>query len=204
MNGRAAITALGLIALASCRDMTDNTPRIDATMTPSAQLRARNKHDWVGVAHNKAIDDFRKELRKPGRIARNLCDYLTQKRDAAAAARVALETSPLCPTRAKHAAWMPQSSLATQLLSDIELAVDAASSADDLASRLNQVLDASAALSAGEQEAIAATVSVAQHSYEYWDANFSRSGKRSSASTARAPISTSTADTPRTRSASSA
>lgn len=76
---RAAVWFTPVVALSlmlSCRDVvTTDAPAV--TKAPSradarTRLHQRNKHDWVGVAHNKAIDEFRKELRKPGRIARNL------------------------------------------------------------------------------------------------------------------------------------
>src|SRR5437867_12154101 len=73
--------AFTVAVLVSCRDTA--TPRRaeqlsnDASVTapvgiPPAAVRARtrlhqrNPLEWVGLAHNRAIDDFRKELRKPG------------------------------------------------------------------------------------------------------------------------------------------
>lgn len=40
------------------------------------RLKARNPREWVGVAHNRMLDDFRAELRKPGLLTRNICEYV--------------------------------------------------------------------------------------------------------------------------------
>lgn len=158
-----------LALLLSCRDSaTPDRPTL-ATAPGRADARTRlhqrNKYDWVGVAHNRAIDDFRQELRKPGRIARNLCEYLG-RRDVE---RRVLTTSNLCGRgNASQVTW----STTEALLADVENAIEAASDSYELAARLHAVLDAAGALSASEQEVIGATVSVAQSSYEYWEAQF--------------------------------
>lgn len=90
---RAALAALVATAtLASgCRD--DSTvrdagaPRADAEMTGPAdvemaasrggdRLRRYNRQAWVGNAHNKAMDDFRKEMRQAGVLSRNICEHV--------------------------------------------------------------------------------------------------------------------------------
>jgi hypothetical protein len=174
--------------------------------------------DWVGVAHNRALDAFRDELREPGVLSRNLCSYLLTfvtsdarvpaERAAARAAlsaaarrevaRKGLAATELCGRRpawrsagiASHVwltAFAPPrwpfapaairrrsqsgepSQAARDLYAQIEASIDAAASSYDLAAYLDPVLDAAAQLGAEEYATIAATVSVAQSSYEYWE-----------------------------------
>ena len=81
---------LGL-SLVGCRDDSGSDNGIrqgnDAEMTAPAyghaaasrdeeQLKRRNANEWVGTAHNKMLDDFRKELRKPGILTNNICEYV--------------------------------------------------------------------------------------------------------------------------------
>jgi hypothetical protein len=40
------------------------------------RLRTRNQQEWIGIAHNKMLDDFRKDLRKPGTLTNNICEYV--------------------------------------------------------------------------------------------------------------------------------
>src|SRR5689334_10701117 len=47
-----------------------------ATSEAIRRLHASNDYDWVGVAHNRALDDFRAELRKPGILTRNICAFI--------------------------------------------------------------------------------------------------------------------------------
>jgi hypothetical protein len=82
------LAVFSAIAIVACRDaLTSNDDRNDARMTPhrpisEAAIRARqqlheqNTYDWVGVAHNKALDEFRNELRKPGILSRNMCAFV--------------------------------------------------------------------------------------------------------------------------------
>lgn len=83
------LMALTLATLVACRDaLTSGGPTVsddaqmtltpivsDAAVRARSKLRERNAYDWVGVAHNRALDDIRTEMRKPGRRTRNLCDY---------------------------------------------------------------------------------------------------------------------------------
>jgi hypothetical protein len=67
-----------------------------------------------------------------------------------------------------RAAPARQSSAAYNLLSQIDYAIDAAVDAYDLAARLKPVLSAAVSLPYEEYATIAATVSVAQSSFQYW------------------------------------
>jgi hypothetical protein len=172
--------------------------------------------DWVGEAHNRALDAFRDELRRPGVLSRSLCGYLltfvtsdarvpaerapvrvalgaAARRDVA---RKSLAATEFCGRRpagrsagvasqAWLAAFVPPrwplasaarrsqsgelSQAARDLYAQIESSIDVAASSYELAGYLNPVLDAAAQLSAEEHATIAATVSVAQSSYEYWE-----------------------------------
>jgi len=193
-------------------------PRQAPDPAARAKLHRRNPMDWVGEAHNRALDAFRDELRRPGVLSRSLCGYLLTfvtsdarvpvERAAARAAlgaaarrdvaRKGLAATELCGRRparpsagvALHtwlAAFVPSrwslapaavprrsqsgelSQAARDLYAQIESSIDVAASSYELAGYLNPVLDAAAQLSAEEHATIAATVSVAQSSYEYWE-----------------------------------
>jgi hypothetical protein len=84
------LLALGMTMMVSCRDATTSNraermpgksgvTRADtaaAAHNERARLHERNRADWVGVAHNHALDDFRKEMRKPGTLSHSLCKYI--------------------------------------------------------------------------------------------------------------------------------
>jgi hypothetical protein len=196
---------------------TQAVPPAPGLVAARSHLHQRNQLDWVGAAHNRALDAFRDELREPGVLTRSVCGYLStfvagdarvpakHARAKAAlnaeargnAARKGLAATELCgrelagpsaaiTSRVSLAAFVPtrpplsrepaprsQSSQPSQaafdLYAQIEAAIDAAANSYDLAGRLNPVLDAAARLGAEEYATIAATVSVAQSSYEYWE-----------------------------------
>jgi hypothetical protein len=202
---RAATFVAAVSLVASCREASTTPPRhtavaaqLGGAAAPAVRVHQRNKLDWVGVAHNKMIDDWRKEMRKPGVLTHNLCshvvDFVTRderlpvdkrpplpvRREAIAAA---VKSSTLCQSlgekgaistlASRRAARRPQGSAAiVELQAGIENAVLIAANRDDLAARLNAILDASATLDETEQTVVAATASVAQNSFEYWEAEF--------------------------------
>jgi hypothetical protein len=209
-----SLSALGAITVVACSDSSsaDRITHHDATLTPLGRVSAsavrerkrvheRNKEEFVGVAHNKALDDFRRELRKPGTLTKNVCDYVltfathedrlpTNNRVdegvRSHAARTVSDSSTLCRKSVKPrvsgiafrsplaplARAAQESPEAQQLLYEIQDAVAASPSSYDLAGRLNPVLDRAAALPASDQLVIGATVSVAQNSFEYWETNY--------------------------------
>jgi hypothetical protein len=200
----------GAVAILACRDGTSvdrpvHSSRASVADTSSKGVSSRERavrsnHAWIGDAHNRAIDDFRKELRKPGRVASSLCDHLaaflgeaerlpSEKRSSrlgdADGNRRIMGTVPLCaPTdgTVSDASWsgrwlnsehVPlQSASADAFLIELQQSVYDAGDSYDLARRLDGVLSRSVVLPALEQDAIAATASVAQSSYEYWPANY--------------------------------
>jgi hypothetical protein len=198
-------TAVILIAgIVACRDALLPS-RTDAPMTAVSQasdsrvkLRDRNKHDWVGVAHNNAMSEFRHEIRRPGVLTRNACQYLLrfvssdlrlpvhargygqrQREAAIAGAR----TTKGCRAQVASASGVSSGSerasialqegelsdAATQRTREILAAVEGATDRYDLATRLSAVLDSSSVLSETEQAVVGAAVSTAQNSFEYWE-----------------------------------
>jgi hypothetical protein len=194
--------------------VTRPSPRLVAAR---ARLHQRNQMDWVGTAHNRALDAFRDELRNPGVLTRNVCGYLqtfaagdarVPAKHARAKAVLSVEArtnvakkglvaTELCgrqfggpsaalTSRVSMAAFLPRrspfsgrtaprsqsselSQAALDLYAQIESAIDASANSYDLAGRLNPVFDAAGQLAGEEYATIAATVSVAQSSYEYWE-----------------------------------
>lgn len=208
-----AAVALSMI-VTSCRDTLSSDAKLgrpdDARVTravgiPSAavqalaRLHAKNPHDWVGKAHNKALEDLRKEIQKPGILTRDLCTYVvsfigdparlpTDKRSDAARrgtdAAAGLATTEMCKNRgnvrdvafAPSPLWLgqdaPASAAAYQMLSDVQSALDNASDAYDFAVRLEPVFLAASSLETGERAMLEATISVAQYSYDYWQIEY--------------------------------
>jgi hypothetical protein len=207
-----AALGLAIAAVAACRDSltaekTVSAPddarvtapaNIPATIARArARLHDRNKYDWVGRAHNRAIDDFRAELRKPGIMTGRMCEFLADfvtsperipsQRGVVTAkewqpetrlrlrrelcskrnAQVDIRPSVFPPTSA--IAPGPQSVRAYTLYAKIQNAVDVATSSYDLASRLQIILDEAAVLDETDQAVISIEVSVAQNSFEYWE-----------------------------------
>jgi hypothetical protein len=202
---RAATIVAGVSLVAGCREtstaLPQNTPvaaQLGAATAPAVRVRERNKLDWVGLEHNKMINAWREEMRKPGVLTHNLCshvvDFVTRderlpvdkrpplpvRRQAIAAA---VKSSTLCQRLAeqpgmsalasRRVARKQQGSAAiAELQTGIENALLIAPNRDDLAVRLNAILDASATLDETEQTIVAATASVAQNSFEYWETEF--------------------------------
>lgn len=210
------LVALGLV-LASCRDtitsseerkVTDDarvtrpTGISDVAVRARAHLHERNRHDWVGESHNRAFDDLRKEMRKPGVLTNNVCDYVldfvtsparlpvdkrAKKSGHREEAMAGLATTPICKPKASlrgaslaTPSWSSASAgqivdaspLAYELLGGVESAIDGAADSYDLAGRLNLILDRASGLESAEREMIGSTISVAQYSYEYWEPQY--------------------------------
>jgi hypothetical protein len=166
------------------------------------RLKSRNQHDWVGIAHNKMLDDFRKELRAPGTLTNNICEYvasfsMSDTRIPAGvprgpdgnwrAVRAVTDSSRLCSGSGKlrlsslgfeppYASVAPPSQEPTReafaRLSEIEAAIAVASDARDLANRLYNVLTRAQSLPELDRIAIEATVSVAHNSFVYWSTQY--------------------------------
>jgi hypothetical protein len=157
-------------------------------------LHSRNVHDWIGVAHNRAIDDFRTELRRPDLFAGNLCDYVASfslRSDVLPPhARTLLspeqretarqQISKLCTSKisSRHQSTtdnvlaplqVSPSPLADGLVSSIYSAIEASSTSYDLAARLQPILDGAANLDPVDRDYVNISASVAQNSFEYWE-----------------------------------
>ena len=169
-----------------------------AALRGQDRLKKRNTREWVGAAHNRMLDDFRTEMRKPGMLTRNICEYVmsfSMSDDRLPAGRKHLDnrnwvgvraagdSSTLCSVgsrgpRASNISmrWFtptapvtaPQSAESLALQAEIEKALSTASDARDLAMRLSAIYERSLTLPEAEQAAVASTISVAQNSFEYW------------------------------------
>lgn len=196
------LTAVGVVACRDMITSNNGSPsgRIaHAVGVSAAAMKARdaihdsNRNDWVGVAHNRMMQGFLVELNKPGKVRGSLCDFvadfasqpnrvpierrfkiLPKHRDIV---RGSVAQSWLCRPKARLTGGMapmvvPQGGEASELFRQIDVAVDAATSSYDLANRLHPILNAGAQLGGDEAVAVETAVSVAQNSYEYWEANF--------------------------------
>lgn len=202
-----SIVAPAAALLVACQDTfkaptASNEARTRITATASAtraRVHKQNPHEWVGVAHNKALDDWRKEMRKPGVLTHNLCSYATDfatrderfpdgkhvhsplpsRRKAVGAA---IKDSKLCQAMIAKSSFPPSlvsrgklrqgTEALAAMEAQIDEAVEAAESSYDLATRLAPVMEATASLSEAERTVILATISVTLNSYEYWEGNF--------------------------------
>ncbi len=202
--------ALTLVACSDAAKPNDVGPFAVHSTTPQAitsssrsdarqRLRAANRYSWVGEAHNKAIDEFRARVRRPGFLSKNVCAYVeafvaepgripTERRIESRgapykAARDARVEASLCQSpgslrrgaRTGHASTGTgrQSTELSQMLAAAESAVDGASGPEDLAAGLLPILGATASLPEAERVVMEVTLSVAQSSYEYWYAELS-------------------------------
>ena len=209
------VMALGLVTILACRESATSVgdtrrtgagPRFAQARGTSAKARdrlhARNKEEWVGIAHNKAIDAFRHELRKPGVLTSDVCTFVlefsvsTDRSDAHKrvsenarwhSARSVQDDSRLCSRSRGNsgfkgiAAPLPTEPLAPRarqstavevLVDDIETAVAQSANSYELATELNTILDRADSLTASDQVIVASTVSVAQNSFEYWETQY--------------------------------
>lgn len=204
----------GIVLLSACRDEAASSPNVararrvaprtevGAThLDAKARVHQRNRHEWIGVAHNRALDDFRRHLRAPGTLTKNLCDFVTdfasrperlpgpddKRRNLQEATRDHVR-SITCGQRVSDAGQNPFANLvgllrtkrrqeasaaASQLVADVQNALDASTTSSELAGRLEPILDAAQALDSIDEGIVSAAVSVAQNSFEYWEANFS-------------------------------
>jgi hypothetical protein len=211
-----AVPALtvAIMTFAACQDaITDSPsstavitalPSVPAASTRAAQARqdihARNSFDWVGVAHNQTIEAFRKELRKPGRVAPRLCEYVADF--STRAERVPVErrggtrsdpsvqraelTNALCKGESNAVSVRPVSlpsgqlrefsvsPSAYQLLDEARAAIENSVDSYDLAARLSPLIARAGSLDSLEQALSYVALSVAQNSFEYWEAELPR------------------------------
>jgi hypothetical protein len=160
-------------------------------------FHANNRHDWVGIAHNQAIDQFRARLRR-GVISHDICNDLVafmseetrlpeqarrgsgSREQRARIATRSLQATAFCAGRLAASGggsrlFLAQStdiSAATQaLLDQIQAAAAWAPTSGDLAIALNPIIQSAAQLPNGEAEIVLSAASVAQSSMEYWEAN---------------------------------
>lgn len=207
---------LGLGVLLACSDRPGDVSRV---MRPSSEARASsaaggaadqtgaerakarfhavNRADWVGVAHNEALDVYRARLRggeAPKDMCSDLVDFLSDERrargrfDASAAGRAGrvgftrrfLATTGYCAGRVSSGPLGESLSLAQSadvspetyaMLEQVQSAVGSAGSSGELAMLLLPIVEGSVGLPNGESDVVGAAASVAQSSMEYWEVN---------------------------------
>lgn len=159
-----------------------------------AKFHAKNHLDWVGRAHNKALDDFAAMVTAKG-PPKNFCAALIDFMSAAerlpsenartdATSRRATTVAGLRATgqcrgyfaSIRSTAWLVAaaatdglSEAATQLFARIEAANLAATSSSELAAYLTPILSEADPLEQADRDAVYAVASVAQASREYWE-----------------------------------
>ncbi|MEA3245028.1 MAG: hypothetical protein U9Q74_02605 [Gemmatimonadota bacterium] len=115
MNNRLMLAGTIVVILSACRDA---SPPVAATATPAgaeaaraaqtrravkpAEFHARNRMDWVGVAHNSAMDQLRSEIRRSK--PKDLCRVIERVSDDAAAVPALGSVSPADRHAASRAA----------------------------------------------------------------------------------------------------
>jgi hypothetical protein len=166
-----------------------------ASTRSQSLLRHINASDWVGRVHNDYLTDFRRELRKPGILTRNVCSFLPDfvarrggrdprlqalsAHDFARSARAGLQTSRLCdvPVHQTSMAVTQEDDFqltapAASLVEQVSALAESAQSAASLASGLVPLIEAAQPLPELEREVVLASASVAQNSFEFWETQY--------------------------------
>jgi hypothetical protein len=159
-----------------------------------AKFHRDNPQDWVGVAHNRALDAYFAKLAH-GDVSRDVCHDLVsfmsedarspesahttraQRRTAGqrAFARAGFCLDRFAAASASESAMLVQATAVSpatdSILTRINLATQAATSSADLAYRINQMAPEIWALPGAEASDTWAVASVAVNSSQYWEAN---------------------------------
>lgn len=186
----------------SATDLAVTSPTIAPNQTSSspstnarADFHARNHLDWVGRAHNKALDDFAAMVKAKG-ASKDLCaaviafmsapermpgngnkgDATSRKSAAVAGVRASGICNSQFATNSAHA-WLAAavendsfSYAANRLFDRIESAQLAAITSAELAAYLSPILSEADAFGEGvDRDGVYAVASVAQSSFEYWE-----------------------------------
>jgi hypothetical protein len=187
------VVSAGLVV--ACREDRPTQPEAvaaGATPTKSApapsytpgELRDLNPYAWGGRLHNAVVTILREERGKSGSRA-DRCERIVARVAALDVGAPAMSNSEIrqglqrfCGPIAKTVAsipaafedttWVYPSATAEAMLYDIVDETEAATSANDLASRLSPYYNASQSMGFPDSEAIPAIISVAQDSYDYW------------------------------------
>jgi len=160
------------------------------------KFHKNNRDDWVGVAHNAAMDHLHAKaatILKGPDVCDKIVDLMMEEGRAVSSAhktqtlsRRAMETvmlssacgdyfsarqgSSVHPAFYMQSDAQPLSPAASSLTDQISTATLTAATSGDLALQLNPIVDAAYALTAsGETDIVLAGASVAQSSREYWE-----------------------------------
>jgi len=197
------VALLTLTVAVACSSDAPTPPRALAPAAPARSLTAAadfhrtNKHDWVGVAHNRVLDKFFAGLAKHHGPT-DACAQLTalisdpemvpaehRAEHTVAAMAIGLQAlSNYCPEQVGQVAAgtvslasfeLAQSTTlspaAETIIAQLRAANASAANSTDLANQYNAILPASAYLSSGESDVVNATASVGLSSLEYWETN---------------------------------
>lgn len=161
-----------------------------------AAFHAKNYADWVGKAHNRALDDFfaRFAHRAPKNLCAELVEFMsepervppeklqgTTREQRRAYAIRGLGATQVCRDQLadngsstasfSFATVAGVSAAANSLLDQISSAQTTATTASGLAASLTPILSQADQLVSGERDLVYSVASVAQSSFEYWLAN---------------------------------
>lgn len=187
-----AITSPSANTAVSAHSAASISPQDD----PKAKFRAKNHLDWVGRAHNKALDDFAAMVAKKG-PPQNFCETLVDfmsaeerlpadkgRTDGAArraAAIAGLRVTGECKGHFASngaSAWLAAAAVtdsfsyaANRLFDRIQAAQSASATSSELAGYLITILAEADNLGQVDRDAVYVVASIAQSSFEYWEVN---------------------------------
>ena len=201
----AAMIALPLVlgsatALVACRDSSSPDKSSASRRSTSAEVRKESRLktevSWVGETHNKALNDLRAAMRKPGLMTNNICEYVAafvanaerfpdgkasgKATDRLSIAKAVLKDGKRCkqdPVTAVVRQGDAGTSDIGELSNRIQAEIDLAADRYDLARRLSPFWVTAAGLNESEAAIIGATLATAQSSFEYWEVEIDRANQ---------------------------
>ena len=166
-------------------------------LAANREFHAKNKYDWIGIAHNRGMDAIRAEMRKPGNDLGRMCEIVEnvtvrEVQVSTGLSRAAAEASVRAQLRAvllaagcaqrphgQRTAYSPvelsssfqstPSPEAVSLAGDILDVIRVSSESSGLAAALTPILDSASVLGGTDEEYVQSAASVAVSSGEYWE-----------------------------------
>ena len=182
----------------ACRDnASPDSASIRRRSVPASDIRKgpelKASLAWIGESHNKALDDLRAEMRKPGMLTNNVCEYLAgfaaavdrlpegkgagRSKDRLSVAKSVQKEAKLCRGNAINTVSKQSDDTyggISAIMAQIESEIDAASDRYDLARRLTPLWSSVGNLNESESLIVAAALITAQSSFEYWEVEVDR------------------------------
>lgn len=154
----------------------------------SAALHQKNQMDFVGVAHNLILKEIARQIRAGGASYSTICDSVVQwlgrpttlneiavhltptaRREMQAGVAGLHVCAHIVPAAsAQRTTFSHRRSAYDDYLPDVEAAVGSATDADDLASSLSPIYDATLTMDSTDAAQVQGLVSVTQSSFEEW------------------------------------